>query len=295
MKNILLLFGLASPFLFGQTFNVLEGPELFAPGIVSVASSEVKITFSRDGNLVIWGTVGRENGPGGLDIWQASRSDSGWGDPLPVSFNSPENDFDPGFSADGKHLYFFSNRPGGYGGDDLYVVSFDPESGDFGEPVNLGARINTAGDEWGPTESYDGQMLMFCSDSLGGKGEHDIFVCEKEGEDWGAPEAIAAVNSPLDDFDPIFLADNRTLLFTRKKNEDEAYLFISYFTEKGYSAPEQLSAVLNQSGTWNFGASPDRKDPAVFYYSTRIAEQSRGRLDIFRVKYSMDSGGNSGF
>ena len=270
---------------FCQVLIVEQKPELFAPGIVSVAGSQVKITFSKDGNLVLWGEVNRNNGIGGFDIWQAVKNDTGWSNPKPVGFNTVHNEFDPSFSADGKILYFFSNRPGGEGGDDIYFADYDSINMRFGEPMNIGNKINTKGDEWGPTESADGAQLIFCTDGLGGQGEHDIFICKKTHKKWGPPTAITNINSPQDDFDPIFLSDCSTIVFTKKYNEDEAYMFVSYLSKDGYSKPEKLDNKINISGTWNFGSSPDPVDHSCFYYSTHREEDSQGRLDIFKVKY----------
>lgn len=287
MKTIIVLIIFAGISLSSQSFKIVGTPELFAPGVVSIENSEIKPSFSKDGKMVLWGAVGRENGIGGFDIWKAVKTDTGWSRPEPAGFNSKDNDFDPCFSADGKILYFFSNRPGGEGGDDIYYVEYNSTNQTFGKPVNIGNKINTPGDEWGPTESIDGKKLMFCTDGLGGKGEHDIFVCQKTKEGWGLPKPVSEINSPDDDFDPIFLDDCKTILFTKKFNEDEAYLFVSYFSNGSYSKPERLDDNINISGTWNFGSSLDPIDHSYFYYSTHRENDSQGRLDIYRVKYSL--------
>ena len=287
MKSIFTILLISNIALFCQSIKFIGNPTLFAPGIVNVGSSEIKITFSQDGKLVLWGEIGRENGIGGFDIWQAVKSDTGWSNPQPVSFNSPDNDFDPSFSADGKTLYFFSNRAGGFGGDDIYSVSYDSITHKFGTPKNIGKEINTPGDEWGPAESIDGKKFLFCTDGLGGKGKHDIFVCEKVNDGWSRPKELTSINSNEDDFDPVFLSDCKTILFTRRFNEDEAYLFISFLSKEGYKKPERISNEINISGTWNFGSSLDPIDNSHFYYSTRNRYNSMGRLDIFRVKYDL--------
>lgn len=286
IKTILLLL-ILNITVFCQSLKITSAPELFAPGIVSIENSEVKITFSKDGRIALWGAINRKNGVGGLDIWKAVKSEKGWSEPEPVSFNTKDNDFDPCFSADGKILYFFSNKPGGEGGDDIYFVKYDSVNRSFGEPVNMGKEINTKGDEWGPTESTDGKKFMFCTDGLGGKGKHDIFICEKAKGDWGKPKAVSEINSPEDDFDPVFLSDCKTIIFSQKLNEDEVYLYVSYLTEAGYSKPERLKDNINISGTWNFGSSLDSADHSYFYYSTHREDNTKGKLDIYKVKYTL--------
>lgn len=286
MKIITVILLLSST-LFCQSFEVIGSPELFAPDVVCIDKSEVKITFSKDGKIVLWGAVGRENGIGGFDIWRAVKSDSGWSDPWPVSFNTQVDDFDPTFSADGKILYFFSNREGGEGGTDIYFAEYDEDKQSFGEPVNMGENVNTSGDEWGPIESPDGNKFLYCTDGMGGTGKHDIFVCERAADGWSEPKNITVINSPEDDFDPIFLSDNETIIFTKRYNDDEAYLFISYLTEDGYTKPTRLGDNINMPDTWNFGSSLDPIDHSYFYYSSHIEDDTKGRLDIYKVKYKL--------
>jgi hypothetical protein len=81
----------------------LQGPaELVMVEQVATAGSEVKITFSPDGQRVLWGVIGRPGGPGGLDIWECRKRAGQWGLPAPVAFDSPQNDFDPSFAQDGS-------------------------------------------------------------------------------------------------------------------------------------------------------------------------------------------------
>ena len=218
-------------------------------------------------------------------MWQATRTKNGWSEPRPASFNSVDNDFDPSFSADGTTLYFFSNRPGGFGGDDLYSVHYDSTTATFGMPVNMGSQFNTASDEWGPTESVDGKKFLFCTDGMKGKGNHDIFVCDRTATGWSQPKNIEAINSPEDDFDPVFLHDCSTIVFTRKKSDDEAFLYVSFLQKDGYSIPQKLDSTINISGTWNFGSSIDPTDSSHLYYSTHNPSNTQGRMDIYRIKY----------
>lgn len=286
-KTILVLLYIYSSAAFCQSINFVSEPELFAPSVISTEVSEVKITFSPDGKYVLWGAIGKENGTGGFDIWQCERTEKGWGNSKPVYFNSVDNDFDPCFSADGKILYFFSNRPGGFGGDDIYYVQYDSATNTFGLPLNMGDEFNTAGDEWGPTVSPDGSKFLFCTDGLNGKGKHDIYVCERTSDGWSSPKPIDEINSVEDDFDPVFLHNNKTILFTRKLSEDETLLYISYLSKDEYSIPVQLSNKINIPGTWNFGSSINPLDNSSIYYSTYIKDKSKGRLDIYRINYSL--------
>ena len=68
-------------------------------------------------------------GAGGWDIYESQRSGDGWSAPRAVSFDSSANDFDPSFAPDGSGVYFFSNRDGGFGKDDIYFAPFDARTG----------------------------------------------------------------------------------------------------------------------------------------------------------------------
>src|SRR5688500_7410091 len=93
---------------------------------------------------------------GGWDIYESERSDGGWSKPRIVAFNSTANDFDPSFAPDGSGVYFFSNREGGFGNDDICLAPLDARTGVYGAARNPGAAINSAGDEWAPVVSPDG-------------------------------------------------------------------------------------------------------------------------------------------
>ena len=132
-------------------------------------------------------------------------ADGAWGAPreLPVNTDDYE-EAHPAVSADGRYLYFASDRPGGYGGMDLYVSRF--AGGTWGMPDNLGPAVNTAGNEAFPVLHANGK-LYFASDGLGGLGGLDIFAADVravrgEGDvSVGAPVNIGApFNSAKDDF-----------------------------------------------------------------------------------------------
>src|SRR5688572_22577425 len=104
----------------GQASAFLSEFGIEGMGVVSTKASEIRGSVSPDGQHIAWGSTDREGGAGGWDLWQARLKDGRWQDAKPLAVNSAANDFDPLFSADGQWLYFFSNRDGGAGGDDLY-------------------------------------------------------------------------------------------------------------------------------------------------------------------------------
>ena len=264
-------------------------PELFLEGLVSTAASEVKITFSPDGSRMLWGSTNREGGPGGWDIWESVRKDGVWGPPRPAPFDSPQNDFDPFFAPDGKAVYFFSNRPGGLGGDDLWMAPFDPETGRYGEAVNLGPEVNSKGDEWAPVLSADGRLLLFATDGRGGRGLHDLFSSVRQDGRWQAARPLAGeINSADDDFDAAFLHDGRTIVFTRRsKGQEGSDLYVSFAEGGRYGPASRLSRAVNAEGAWNLGPSIHPREAGWLYFSSHRATATAGRTDIYRIAYGL--------
>ncbi|RQV98378.1 carboxypeptidase regulatory-like domain-containing protein, partial [bacterium] len=101
---------------------------------------------------------------------------------------------------DGNTLYFVSDRPGGFGGKDLWKVTRS-SGGEWSLPENLGIKINTPADEMFPTVRSDGR-LYFSSDGLIGYGGLDIFeaVYDTENDDWEIRNPGLPINSPGHDF-----------------------------------------------------------------------------------------------
>ena len=114
------------------------------------------------------------------------------------NINTVFNETHASLSADGKTLYFTSDRKGGFGGLDLYKSEM--EQGDWGAPVNLGLLINSIFDEETPFLTPDGKKLFFSSQGHYNMGGFDIFYSEWDHEAWLSPSNIGyPVNTPDDD------------------------------------------------------------------------------------------------
>jgi hypothetical protein len=102
-------------------------------------------------------------------------------------------------SADGKKLYFTSNRDGGKGNLDIYVSEKDA-TGDWGPAVNLGPEINTPFNEDTPFLTENDSILFFCSEGHSSMGGYDIFKSVKKGTSWDIPSNMGyPINSTDDD------------------------------------------------------------------------------------------------
>jgi Tol biopolymer transport system component len=253
-------------------------------GVVSTRGNEVRASVSPDGERIAWGSTDRSGGAGGWDLWQASLRDKRWTDPQPLPINSPANDFDPAFSADGRWLYFFSNRAGGRGGDDLYRAAVR-SNGSFGAPENLGGGVNSAGNEWAPLSSTDGRWLLFASDGFGGAGRHDLFVARWDGKAFVDPQPVPGVNTAADEFDAAWLDDGNALVFARSQNVDTqpVRLYVAHCDGKAYSniAPWALSFNTAEGAT--LGPVVDVSKPSEILITGSARSPKAGKLDIYRA------------
>jgi len=127
------------------------------------------------------------------DIYYTKNIEGYWDDPEKISDTiNLVNIYtgQPCITNDGKKLFFVSNRPGGYGGTDIYYCIKD-SAASWGDPINLGSQINTFNDERTPFIHYDNKTLYFTSNGHFGMGGFDVFVSklDKEGN-WSEPENL---------------------------------------------------------------------------------------------------------
>jgi TolB protein len=268
------------------TLELTSTPELVLPGIVSSEFSEVRLAPSPDGKTMLWGSTNRPGGPGGWDVWLTRKDAHGWSAPQTVSFDSPAKEFDPAYSPDGRYVYFFSDRPGGLGGDDIYRVPVTATG--FGTVEHLGPEVNSAGNEWAPGFSPDGKTLLFATDGRGGAGRHDLFTARVEGTRFAVAQALpGAINTAADEFDAAFLSDGGEIVFSRSTDvdKDPVLLYFAVRDRAGYDAGAILPPAVNVDGEYTFGPVLDWTDRSVLYFSGQRPEASAGKIDLYRVHF----------
>lgn len=163
----------------------------------------------------------RPGGSGWADLWVTTRATTAddWDNAVNLGpmVNSATLDSDPSISADGLELYFCSDRPGGSGGADLWVVTRSTIDDDWGTPVNLGPIINTSFVDTHPRISADGLALFFASDRPRGYGSWDLYVTTRltVTEPWGTPVNLGPmVNTAYGDSAPGISPDGLSLYFS---------------------------------------------------------------------------------
>ena len=146
--------------------------------IVNSASPDSVPKLSADG-LSLFFASSRPGGLGMRDVWISTRPSRAepWHVPINLgpAVNTPENEWCPGISPDGLTLIVNSTRPGGLGGEDLWLTTRATRSSPWGPLIHLDERINTSGEDAKPEFSADGSTLLFMSTRPGGHGFFDIW------------------------------------------------------------------------------------------------------------------------
>ena len=187
---------------------------------------DANVNFASSGNrMIIYRT--HKNMVSG-DLYTSERVREGWSEPelMGSSINTDNyNEPSAAYSPDEQEVYVVSDRPGGFGGKDIYVIRKLP-TGEWAEPQNLGRKINSAYDEDAPFLSLDGQSLYFASMGNGSIGGYDIFQSKRteEGE-WSAPDHLGyPINSVYDDIYFSLTADaKRGFLSTSREGNMDIY------------------------------------------------------------------------
>ncbi len=161
-------------------------------GDINIETNKGALSVSQDGEWMVFAADMIDQGHRSFDIYISYYTPQGWSEPqnLGPNINTDFYESGPTLSPDKRALYFVSNRPGGYGGRDIYV-SYRQPNGKWGPATNMGPDINSAGDEQAPFIHADNQTLYYTSDGLPGYGGSDLFVIRKgmNGE-WSKPENL---------------------------------------------------------------------------------------------------------
>lgn len=186
-----------------------------------------------DGKLLLFNTTRPKPGSAAANIfriWAMKKTADGWSEPfyLGDTINSDTADFYA--TADRRNnLYFTSRRAGGFGDNDIWMAQY--AGGKYRAPVNIGADINTAGNESNPFISPNGDYLLYFSITPDGFGDSDLYISfRKKGGSWTKPQNLGKeINTELGEFTPYVSPSDRTLYFTRLKKGETFIENIHYY------------------------------------------------------------------
>lgn len=191
----------------------LQNPEPVTIEGIDPAFNQATASISANGNYLYFTQWKKEKGQTVSGIYYSVKKENGWSSPMFLAAANQEihNSKQPFCSADGKYLFFASDRPGGYGQFDIWYAILQAD-GTIAEPVNAGAVINTAGNEQAPFYHTNSNTLVFSSDKTPGMGGYDLYTSTGLLTEWKAPENMGhPVNSSRDDL-YFFASQKETLL-----------------------------------------------------------------------------------
>ena len=291
---------------------------------VNTNANEGAQSITADGKIIYFTACNRKDGVGRCDLYVAKMDGNGkWSDPLNLGdrVNTGFSEKHPAISADGRTLFFTSDRPGGNGGYDLWMTVKTGDS--WSTPVNLGDSINTPGTEQSPFIHPDQQSLYFSSDGWPGLGKADVLVARRKPDgSWGIPENLGyPINTNNEEIgfmvnatgDRAYYASSRregtdTDIFTFEIPLKVRPLPVSYITGRVYDARNmkglealfQLIDLETGALVMESGSSPGEGDyfvslpsgasyafnvshPGYLFYSDHFSlEKTFTRLDPFR-------------
>ncbi|MCX8080250.1 MAG: carboxypeptidase regulatory-like domain-containing protein [Bacteroidia bacterium] len=162
------------------------------PGSVNTKAHDACTSISPDGKQIfIYKNDINDKDSRGGDVFVTKINNNKW--KTPELFGKPvaSSYWEGGacISPDGKRLFFTSERPGGLGGSDIWMVEKISKT-EWGKPVNLGAPVNSEFDEGGMFLAPDGKTLFFCSNGPRSMGSYDIFKTVFQNGKWSEPQNL---------------------------------------------------------------------------------------------------------
>ena len=204
----------------------------FIDGDINMETNKGALSVSQDGEWMVFAAELSGQPHRSFDIYISYYTPEGWSEPQNTgpNINTDYYESGPTLSPDKRALYFCSDRPGGYGGRDLYV-SYRQANGKWGTAINMGPTINSAGNEEAPFIHADNQTLYYTSDGLPGYGNSDLFVIRKGSNgEWGAPENLGyPINTIENEGSLAVSADGLTAYYASDRSDSRGGLDLYKF------------------------------------------------------------------
>ncbi len=188
---------------------------------INTTKNEGTASISGDGlTLVFTACNNPQTIQGSCDLFVSYKKNSEWSTPINLgkNINSENWESQPSLSADGRTLYFVSNRKSGFGAKDIYSSQLN-DLYQWQLAKNLGKEINTNEDDISPFIHSNGSTLFFSSAGHTGMGGLDIYLSEKKNDAWTVPENLGyPINNANDQLSLFITSDNTKGYFSIEKN-----------------------------------------------------------------------------
>lgn len=252
MKTLLFMILLSSTLAFAQVnkFSMAEAPKqlrIVGEGFISTNINERDFALSRD-EKEIYFTITSPRSDFQTIVTCRQLKQGEWTKPEVVPFGGMYSDLEPTFSADGRTLYFASNRPvSGNSPKDFDIWKVMREGNGWSTPVNLGAPVNTEHDEFYPSVTKTGHLYFTANYPGKGRGREDIYRAEWRENKFQIPQALdSAINSQVDEFNAFVSPDEDYILFTCYGRRDDAGGGDLYMSVKDAAGKWQQARCLTE-------------------------------------------------
>lgn len=230
--------------------------------------------YSVDGRYMFLVACDRNTSVGGCDIYYSIKRGSTWspaincGKPL----NTQYWESTPSFSPSGDEIFFSSNRPGGLGGQDIWVAKvkiLDNGKLQFSEPRNLGAPINTPEDDFCPFIHADNKTLYFSSKGHAGLGGYDIFYARRDEKGkWTYPKNLG---------------------YPINTHRDEIGFCVSAQGEKAYMSSNGILKNARGKDIYEISLPEDKRPERMDYYNGKLIDASTNKpiqahVEVYRLE-----------
>ena len=192
---------------------------------INTKENEGTATISADGRTLVFTSCGGKKGFGSCDLFISYKQGDNWTSPqnLGQSVNSPEWESQPSLSADGRTLYFVSDRKGSLGKRDIWVSKLD-STNMWAKATNLGNPINTIEDDLSPFIHANGKTLFFASEGHIGMGGLDLYFTENRQSKWLKPENLGYPLNTFEDQVALFItADGKKAYYSLERDQEDKY------------------------------------------------------------------------
>ncbi|MEO8201162.1 MAG: Xaa-Pro aminopeptidase [Gemmatimonadota bacterium] len=252
---------------------IQTAPEMFGVETVSTRENELNAAFSPDGKTVYFTRKAGDGGRFAVILSSSRLSPARWSAPTVASFSGRYPDYDPMVSPDGSHLFFISRRPipGEPARQDFDIWVVDRAGDGWSTPRNIGAPVNSQGDELYPSVASDGTLYFSGCGRSDSRGRCDLYRARFEGGHYLEPENLGdSVNTPASETDVFIAPDQSYLLFAGYGRADaigDGDLYRSFSSNGHWSAPHPLGPAINTSAREYCPiVSPDGK---YLYYTSQ--------------------------
>lgn len=214
--------------------------------MINTLENEGTTSISADGRTLIFTSCQGRRSYGSCDLYITTKTGNKWSEPqnLGAMVNSRDWESQPALSADGRLLYFVSDRPGGSGRMDIWV-SERGEDGKWQEAKNLGTTINTSANEMSPFIHANGSTLYFSSNGHIGMGGYDLYLAEQDtAAGWQQVQNLGyPINTSKDQVSLFVAADGKQGFYAHEEKQGDRIVSSKLYS---FELPEAVQ-VKNRS------------------------------------------------